>query len=62
MSFQIVVNDIVLLKAIFHHLTVNHKNYFVDSVTDACPNHVEGVWNFSKRRNKVEDGTFRALL
>jgi transposase-like protein len=46
----------------YQHLSVNHKVHFVDPVTGACTNTVEGFWKNAKQKNKAMSGTTAEML
>ena len=46
----------------FRHATVNHSRNFVDPITGACTNLVEGMWGRAKQKFRKRWGTHRAML
>jgi transposase-like protein len=46
----------------YQHVWVNHTMNFVDPITGACTNHVEGFWKNAKQKNKAMSGTTAELL
>ena len=46
----------------YQHAWVNHTQHFVDPLTGACTNHVEGFWENVKKKNKEMCGTTAELL
>ncbi len=46
----------------YRHLTVNHSTNFVDPITHACTNSVEGRWKHVKRKLGAVNGSSTELL
>ena len=44
------------------HFTVNHCRNFVDPVTGACTNRVEGMWSVAKSKHRRRWGVSRAMI
>lgn len=46
----------------YKHMTVNHSKNFVDPISGACTNLVEGMWNICKMKNKKMWGLHRSMV
>lgn len=46
----------------YTHLTVNYSQNFVEPITGACTNYVEGFWKNAKQKNKQMCGTSENML
>lgn len=46
----------------YNHLTVNHSINFVDPITGANTNRIEGLWNQAKAKNRKRWGTHRSMI
>ena len=55
-------NQIANLPQGYTHLTVNHSENFVDPITAAHTQNIEGTWNHAKSRNRKHFGTARGMV
>lgn len=56
------IGDALPIIPLYVHKTVNHRNYFVDPVTEVYTNNVENFWKNAKAKNKAMSGTTADML